>query len=476
MNTRLCLACVVSAVLLVFVSNASVAKESRKLAAPVYPGAVPAVTVAGVNPDSPFVLSFDGGKTMDCEATTFARDLAGKVISLDKAGPPSGYTGPWCFLTRDPIDKVKAYYEKVIGKLQAVQGANGLHGYEAFTERAWVEGGDAPPGYGHVGVSIQALGPPRVKGQPGTVTDTGDEQWEGQQDYAFYAQSRFFGGFVDAIDFFGDPTKRPISDLDALYKKKNYLESAFFQHAGPEHESMDATLGKKYGDLRAQRQQAAQMGTLSAQMQQNMSAPSAGPTAEEDARVNKAMANDPALQQRYVELTQKVQTLMMQGKMDEADAVMDEIDAMEAANPELAAVNADQEARSAAITKQSEAADKAIRDKGANQLDQAIWGTGLEMLDAVDKEAYYTLIIIDNGYDESQKGFSRDRGIIDAETAGTIPHDRLDAWGIQYDAAGPATTAGSGGAQEEAAPGEKEKDKESVKDKAKKSLSKLFGH
>ena len=247
MRTRPWLACVVSAVLVSFVSYSSVAKESRKLAAPVYPGAVPAVTVAGVNPDSPFVLSFDGGKTMDCEATTFARDLAGKVISPEEAGPPSGYTGPWCFLTRDPIDKVKAYYEKAIGKLQAVQGANGLHGYEAFTERAWVEGGDAPPGYGHVGVSIQALGPPRVKGQQAPDPAMGDEQWEGQQDYAFYAQSRFFAGFVDAIDFFGDPTKRPISDLDALYKKKNYLESAFFQHAGPEHEPMDATLGKQYG-------------------------------------------------------------------------------------------------------------------------------------------------------------------------------------------------------------------------------------
>ena len=478
MRSRLCLASVVFAVLIVFVSSPSIAGESRKLAAPIYPGAVAAVAVAGVNPDSPFVVTFDGGKTMDCEATTVARDLAGKVISPDEAGPPSGYTGPWCFLTRDPIEKVKAFYEKSIGKMQAVQAQDGMHGYEAFTERAWFDGSDdSMPGYGYAGVSVHALGPPRVKGQPGSVSDIGDEQWEGQGDYAFYAQSRFFGGFIDAVAFFGEPDKRPVSELDALYKKKNYLESAFFQRTGPEHESMDATLSKKYGDLRAQRQQAAQMGTLSAQMQQNMSAPSAGPTAEEDARVNKAMAKDPALQKRYVELTQQVQTLMMQGKMDEADAVMDELDAMEAANPELAAVNAQQQARSDKISAQNEAADKAIRQKGANQLDQAVWGTGLEMLDAVDKAAYYTLIIIDNGYDESRKGFSRDRGVIDAGTQGMMPHDRLDAWNIKYSDTAHVMTAGGGGSGQEAAPEEK-KDKESATEKAKKKLSKLnpFGH
>ncbi len=474
MNTRYGVACAFCTALIVFACNSSMARESRMLAAPIYPGAVPAVPADGLAVNPAFVLTFDGGKTLDCGASKVARDIAGKEISPEQAGSPSDYTGPWCFLTRDPIDKVKAFYEKAIGKLQAVQGANGLHGYEAFTERAWLEGGDAPPGYGHVGVSMHALGAPRVKGQPGTVPALGDEQWEGQQDYAFYAQSRFFAGFIDAVAFFGEPDKRPLAELDTLYKNKSYLESAYFQHKGANSEPVDATLGKRYGDLSAQRQQAAQMGTLSAQMQQNMSAPSAGPTAEEDARVNQAMANDPALQQRYVELTQKVQTLMMQGKMDEADAVMDEIDAMEAANPELAAVNADEEARSAAITRQSEAADKAIRNKGANQLDQAVWGTNLEMLDAVDKEAYYTLIVIDNGYDESQKGFSRDRGAIDAETAGTIPHDRVDAWDVRYDAAGPAATVSSGGSQEEAAPQEKEK--ESVKEKAKKGLSKLLGH
>jgi hypothetical protein len=474
MRSRVYVASVVIAVLIAFAPNPSIAKESRKLAAPIYPGAVPAVSADGLNVNSVFVLTFDGGKTLDCAATTVARDLSGREIAPEQAGPVTGYTGPWCFLTRDPIDKVKAFYEKSIGKLQAVQGENGLHGFEAFTERAWIEGGDSPPGYGHIGVSVHALGPPPVKGQAPTAAATGDDQWTGQEDYKFYAQTRFFGGFIDAIDFFGDPSKRPISDLDALYKNRNTLESALFQLKGPQHESVDAALTKQYGDLMGQRQQAAMMGTLSSQMQQNASAPSAEPPADEDARINKAMANDPALQKHYVELTQKVQTLMMQGKMDEADAVMDEIDAMEAANPELAALNSEEEARSAEISAQNAAADKAIQRKGASQLDQAVWGTGLEMLDALGKEAYYTLIVIDNGYDESQKGFSQDRGVIDAETAGMLPHDRVDAWNIRYEATGPTVTA-SGGTQQ-AAPEEKEKEKESVKDKAKKGLSKLLGH
>jgi len=473
MKSRYCLASAFGALLIAFACNSSIAKESRKLAAPIYPGAVPAVSADGLNVNSAFVLTFDGGKTLDCSGTMVARDISGREIAPEQAGPVTGYTGPWCFLTRDPIDKVKAFYEKSIGKLQVVQGENGLHGYEAFTERAWFPGSEeSGPGYAQVGVSVHALGPPRVKGQQPADPSMEDGDWAGQADYKFYAQSRFFSGFIDAVDFFGDPSMRPVSELDALYKKKNYLESALFQHEGAEHEAVDVTLGKQYSDLRVQRQQAAQMGTLSAQMQQNNSAPSAGPTAKEDAQLNKVIANDPALQQRYVALTQKVAALMQQGKFDEADAVMDEIDELEAAHPELAALNAQQDARSAQISARNEAADKAIQEKGESQLDQAIWGTGLEMLDAVDKQAYYTLIVIDNGYDESQKDFSRDRSVIDAQSAGTIPHDRVDAWDIKYDASDPAMASGGGG--QEAAPEEKEK--ESVKDKAKKSLSKLLGH
>ena len=57
----------------------------------------------------------------------------------------------------------------------------------------------------------------------------GGETWPGQEDYGFYAQTRFFNAFMDAVDMFGDPSKRPISDLDKLYGQRNTIESAIFQ-------------------------------------------------------------------------------------------------------------------------------------------------------------------------------------------------------------------------------------------------------
>jgi len=315
--------------------------------------------------------------------------------------------------------------------------------------------------------SVHALPAPPVKGQQPAPAAMGDETWAGQADYGFYAQTRFFGGFMDAVDFFGDPSKRPPSDLDALYKQRNKLESAFFQHKGPQLEAVDATLRHQYDGLRAQRQQAAYTGTVSAYTQYGAQASQrpVGPTAEEDAQFNSVMANDPELQQRYVALTQQAMTLMQQGKDEEADEIFAQIDELEQQHPELAAQSQQQQARVAAAQAEDKAAEDAIRASGENQLDQAIWGTGLEMLGALDKEAYYTLIVIDSGFSESAKDYSKDRAIIEAETTGTIPHSRLGVFGVEYSGVGPAVV--SGGEQ----PAEEEK--ENVSSKLKKGFGKL---
>lgn len=474
MRTRGCPACVLSAVFVILVSNPTIASESIRLAAPVYPGAVPAVPAEGFQANPALILSFAGGKTLDCNGIKVARDMAGREIAPEQAGPVRDYAGPWCFLTKDPIDKVKAFYEKSIGKLQAVQGENGIHGYEAFTERAWFPGeGEAiREGYSRIGVSMHALGPPPVEGQTPAAPAMGDEQWAGQEAYAFYVQTRFFGAFLDGVDYLGDPSKRPTSDLDALYQQRKYLESAFFQHKAPDFKTADVLLTKQYESLRAERQKEAIMANISALQHQSATAPTAGPTAEEDAQFNRVMQDDPALRRQYMELTQQGMALMQQGKEDEANAVFDQIDELEASHPELAAMSAQQNARSAQAAARSAAGEDDIMKQRNARMDQAVWGTGLEMLDALDKAAYYTLIVIDTGYDGTEKDYSTDRNIIDAETAGTIPHQSVDAYRIAYPEAGPDVTAGGGG--QEAAPGEKEK--ESVKDKAKKGLSKLLGH
>ena len=409
----------IAAVLIFVASTAVAAGESRRLAAPVYPNAVPGVPADGAQVDSQLVLTFDGGKTLNCNATTV-----------------SGYlTGPWCFLTRDPIDKVKAFYEKSAGTMQRVQSDRGAYGYQTFVERAWFPGNEeSPSGYDYTAVSVHALPAPPIKGQQPALAVMGDETWPGQEDYGFYAGTRFFRIFMDAVDIFDDPSKRPISDLDKLYTQRNKIESAIFQRKGPTHEAFDMTLENRYEELRSQRQQAAHSGTMTAYMQHGMQASQTpvGPTADEEARFNAVMEADPALQQRYVALTQQVMTLVQQGKDEEADAVLEEIDELEAAHPELAEMNSQQQARVAKAQAEDKAAEDAIRASGDNALDQAIWGTGLEMLGAVEKDAYYTLIVIDDGLPEDAKDYSKDRAIIEAATKGAIPHTDLGVFGIRY--------------------------------------------
>jgi len=442
----------IAAALIVVVSTAVAAGESRRLAAPVYSNAVPGVPADGAQVDPQLVLTFDGGKTLDCRATTV-----------------TGYApGSWCFLTRDPIDKVKAFYEKAAGTLHRVQNSDGVVSYQAFVERAWFPGnGESPPGFAYSGVSMHALPAPPVKGQQPAPAAMGDATWAGQEDYGFYAQTRFFNAFMDAVDMFGDPSKRPISDLDKLYAQRNTIESAIFQRKGPAHEAVDVTLYNHYGELRGQRQQAAYSGTLSAYTQYGAQASqrSVGPTAGEDAQFNAVMEADPALQQRYVALTQQAMTLMQQGKDEEADAIFEEIDELEAAHPELAAMNGQQQARVAKAQAEDKAAEDAIRASGDNQLDQAIWGTGLEMLGALEKEAYYTLIVIDSGLTESAKDYSKDRTIIEAETKGMIPHTDLGVFGVKY-ADGGSSTVNTG---EQAEP----EQKEGLTSKFKKGFGKL---
>lgn len=453
MRTHPYLAGGVAAVLSFVVLTTVAAAESRKLAAPVYPSAVPAVPADSVQANPELVLGIDSGKTLDCAARTRAGD-----------GP-----GPWCFLTRDPIEKVKAFYEKSTGTMYPVRNDAGAYGYQAFAERAWFPGeGEAmPAGYYYTGVSVHALPAPPVKGQQPAPAAMGDETWAGQEDFGFYAQTRFFGDFLDAVDMFGDPSKRPVSDLDKLYSERNKLESAIFQRKGPAQEAVDATLKNRYGELRGQRQQAAYSGTMSAYTQHGAQASqrSVGPTADENARFNDVMGADPALQQRYVALTQQAMTLMQQGKDEEADEVFAQIDELEQQHPDLAAQSRQQQARVARAQADDKAAEDAIRASGENQLDQAIWGTGLEMLDALDKEAYYTLVVIDNAFSGSEKDYSRDRATIEAETKGTIPHPNVGLFNIDY----PDTRVADGAQPQQPAP----ENKESLGGKLKKGFGRL---
>lgn len=459
-----------------FALNAVYAADTDSLVAPVYTGAVPAVVADGANADAFYVRTFGGVKALDCSARTTSRDIAGKEISAKQAEAAGEFAGPWCFLSRDPIEKVKAFYDKAIAPMHPIQGEHGERGFILFTERAWYRGGGedvAGPRYSNV--SIHALAPPRVLGSAKSP-ELPQDGFEGQEAYKFYAQSQHFGMFVHGVDWFGDPSKRKPAELDALYKQYGHLESALFQRKAPTFETADVLLRTHYGQLSEQRQKAAAMIQVTGLRQQSANAGNndAGPTAAEDVQFNSVMQRNPQLAQRYMALTQQAMRLVAQGKDDEADAILDQIDALERSNPELAALNAQQEGRQTAIGTAQKSQEDALQTAGAKQTDEAIWGTALEYLKAIDNEDYYTLIVIDDALRGYEKDYSKDRASMDKETAGWVEPAALTGWNISY--AQPSGTASSaaGSTRGAAAPApateQNERTDETPKEKVKKGL------
>ena len=470
--------------------------DTPKLAAPVYKGAVPAMPADGIKVDTYYVGNFGNMKTLDCQATMESRDIAGKKISVKEAEKAGDSAGPWCFLSRDPIDKVKAFYDKAIGPMRAIQGTMQQNssvkvpGYQVFAERAWFPGGDeSGPGYGYSAVSLHALPPP---GEPGKEAKNTDDSWEGQEAYKFYAGTRF-SCFIDAVDWFGEPGKHKQSELKSYYEKHKQVESALFQRKGPKLESVDAALGAKYLGKREQGEQQARgmlpgqgQGQMSqAQMMQmaqmaqmgQMPPPPAANTrgTPEDAEFNAFMKKNPKVANRYVELTKQLNTLMQQGKFDEADAVDEKLQNLIDANPELAAI----EQRAAERAAKASAAGQAQEDQAMGNyqkgMDQAIWGTCQEYIDALEKEAYYTLIVIDNALKGYQKDYTRDQAVIakDADIQGWVSHQQV--WGFSYAAnqGGQAVKPADSEPKVEARPKAKPDAKDQVEDTVKKGLKSL---
>lgn len=461
---------IVSALSIFAVTSVSAA-EAPKLVAPIYPGAVSAVPAVGAEASAPYVATFGEIKTLDCRGS--------RSLTEFKAGPLNEYDrnnadarlGPWCFLTRDPIDKVKAFYEKSIGSMRPIQAENGAHGFLAYVERAWYPAGEeylAAFGYGSV--SVHALPPPPVKGKKPPPATYG-EGIPGQEDYLFYAQFKHLGLFHQSVAWYGpEPGKREVADLEAMSKKYGYLESAFFQHKGPELKPVDVTLERHYSELQGQRMEAALMAPGSARTKLMTDRMQAGMAEESgpDAAVNSIMQRNPELARKYTALTRQLGTLMQQGKFDEAEEVMAEIEELEQSNPELAALNNQEQARADSISKTDKAEEDAIEAAGNKQMEKALWPTAMEYIEAVDKEDYYTLIVIDNTLTNYEKDYSRDRAVIDAATAGWVDISGTDSFGIKYKQSfGDSDNAAI---NEQTAPEEK---KEGVTEKAKGFLNKL---
>ena len=480
---------------LLFAYGTAWSSDSPKLAAPIYKGAVPAIPANGIKVDTVYVGNFGGMKALDCKATIESRDIAGHVISAKEAQKSGDFLlGPWCFLSRDPIDKVKAFYDKAVGPMHAIQGTwertrVPVQGYEVKAERAWFPGGDeSGPGYGYSAVSLHALPPP---GEPGKEAKNTNDSWEGQEAYKFFAGTRF-GCFIDAVDWFGEPGKHKQSELKAYYEKHKQVESALFQRKGPKLESVDETVGARYLEKRKQGEQKAstmmpgqqmsqeQMAEMMqmAQMGQTPSPSSANAQGtQDDAEFNAFMKKNPKVANRYVELTKQLNTYMQQGKFDEADAVDEEMQKLIDENPELAAIEKRAEERNAKISSANQAKENQAMANYQKGMDHAVWDTCKEYIEATEKEAYYTLIVIDGALKGYQKDYSHDQTVIAKNDGGWVSHQQV--WGFSYAAdqstssAKPTTSEPQPTPESKAKPGTKEQVEDAVK-KGFNSLKKLF--
>jgi len=421
-----------------FAATSVHAATPPKLAAPIYNGAVPAVLADSAKVADFYTADFGGIKALDCDGFNSPWDYGLGGSHTAEEAKEAGYVpGPWCFLTTDPIDRVKAFYEQAIGPMQVINGTWGrtsstpVQGYVVYAERAWFPGsGESPPGFGYAGVSLHALPPPPVKGK---AAKTSEDSWEGQESYQFYAETRHFGGFLDAVDWFGDPSKRKPAELDALYQKYNHLEAALFQHKGPKSEAVDETLRARYSEMQQQAMAKANsaMAPSEEQIAQMMQAaqattPASQQATPEDDEFNAYMQRNPKVAKRYTELTGKIGTLMQQGRFDEADATDAELQALIDSNPELAALERRADERAAAAAPQGNFAMAGF----GQQQGGASWDTWLKYLTDLDKEDYSTLIVIDLAYRGDEKDYSRDPALFARETAGMVPHQL--AWGFSY--------------------------------------------
>lgn len=418
--------------------------DQPKLAGPIYKGAVPAVLADGAQVAAIYTANFGGVKALTCEGFNTTQDYGlGRGHSAQEAEKAGYVPGPWCFLTRDPIDKVKAFYDKAVGPMHEINGAwartgSPVKGYEVYTERAWFPGSgeDSPPGFDYNVVSLHTLPAPQDREEVKEVKTT-DDTWAGQEAFKFYSGTRHFGGFIEGVDWFGDPSKRKPAELDALYKKYNHLESALYQRKGPKSEPVDETLRAKFTALQQQGLEKARGGMVPspeqiAQMQQAAQRPMPAnqQATPEDAEFNAFMKRNPKAALKYRDLTQKMGTLMQQGKFDEADAVDDELQKLTDSYPELAELERRADERSAAIGVAGQAQENRAMANNQKQEDQAVWGTWLEYLNTVNKGDYYTLIVIDRAFRGDEKDYSRDHALLEKETAGWVSHPGI--WEFSY--------------------------------------------
>jgi hypothetical protein len=344
-----------------------VAQGAGKLVAPVYPGAVPAVT--GKAP---------GGKPDSCEGR--------------------------CYLTKDPIEKVKAFYEKAVGPLKQAPQPYGQRSYGVMLEYAL----RSEEGAEWSALGIHALGPPlNIPSDP--------KKWQ-----QFYTRA---GGPVGPLvhmvawtrDMEGYLNPYKPKDVDALARKYWHIQSKFYVMDAATGKRRDSVLSDQLRNRIGQLQGQALMGNIATQqsISASMGKEGAKISAEDlqdDPEFNRIMNRKPALSKKYVALTQKTQQQMMTGKYDEAEKTMDEADKLLRSDPDVAKLMQRYDARDKrreAVSANAKAQGSAAEAETYKKSSRQIWDATVKTLEQMVKEGYSTYIVID--YALGGKGVERNR-------------------------------------------------------------------
>jgi hypothetical protein len=381
-------------VALLFAGSALHAAEAGKLVAPVYPGAVPAVTGKA-----------KGGKPHPCEGR--------------------------CFLTRDPIEKVKAFYEKAVGPLKQAPQPYGQRSYGILLEYA----NRSEAGSESSAVGIHSLGPaltsPTDPAKRRRAYEMGSLGWNAA--WAPIHQLVYMVAWTPDME---DPLMYPykIGDVDALAKKHSRTQTYFYvTDAATGHDRAHA-LSEQFTAQFGKLKQDTMMGNLAAQQSIAQSAGREGDKiaaqdAQDDPEFNRIMQRKPALNRQYTALAQKAQQQMMAGNMEEAEKTMDESDRLLRSDPEMATLMKrydERDRQREAVGTGAKAQGQAAETDLYKQSSKKSWNLAAQTLEKAAKEGYVTYIVID--YRLGGKGVERDRAKLAAMDDGLhAPPLELDA-------------------------------------------------
>lgn len=367
------------------------------LVAPIYSGAVPAVQ--GHTPN-------DYGKPA----------TIGKISAL----PCGEHT--WCFLSKDPIGEVKAFYDKTLSPMRTLPAQAGERSYEVIAQEMTL--GEMRD---FAGVSVHALPPP--------PKITGEGMARGEA----YKNTRHFGDLAAGVAWMPGmmtATHTP-HELDVLYAKHRHLESAFFVHDADHHgRSEDDLLHDKYQELGvAQRSAAMQSMSAPTMPSAEMQARQRQQSKEDDAEMQRLMKRKPKLARKLQALSEQIQTAAARGDYQEAARLGKQMNKLAQSDPEVAAYMKKVRERDAA---QNRATQQGYSDAQSNMvkgLGQANWGPWVKYLKALEPKAYRTLIVIQERLRADPKypaPVVTDRATIarDAVNAEVMPQDD---WGLHLD-------------------------------------------